>query len=107
MPSLDFDLEEAQFRTFYAEQSAALETACASFTGMVAAVVTQSGRAEIAKVEGRVKDVDECIRKFVRKYRPALEEGNTTSPTWLACGWSASTRTSWRKSRRSCANTLR
>ncbi|ODS66415.1 MAG: (p)ppGpp synthetase [Acidovorax sp. SCN 65-108] len=77
MPSLDFDLEESHFRTFYAEQSAALETACAAFTAMVAAVVTQSGGVEIAKVEGRVKDVDECIRKFVRKYRPALEENNT------------------------------
>ena len=77
MPSLDFDLEESHFRAFYAEQSAALETACAAFTAMVAAVVTQSGGVEIAKVEGRVKDVDECIRKFVRKYRPALEENNT------------------------------
>lgn len=77
MPSLDFDLEETHFRAFYAEQSAALEAACAAFTGMVAAVVTQAGGVEIAKVEGRVKDVDECIRKFVRKYRPALEENNT------------------------------
>ena len=77
MASLDFDQEESHFRAFYAEQSAALETACAAFTAMVAAVVTQSGGVEIAKVEGRVKDVDECIRKFVRKYRPALEENNT------------------------------
>ena len=77
MPSLDFDLEEARFRAFYAEQSTALETACGAFTGMVAAVVTQAGGVEVAKVEGRVKDVEECIRKFVRKYRPALEESNT------------------------------
>ena len=77
MPSLDFDLEEARFRAFYAEQSTALETACDAFTDMVAAVVTQAGGVEVAKVEGRVKDVEECIRKFVRKYRPALEESNT------------------------------
>ena len=29
------------------------------------------------QVEGRVKDVEECIRKFRRKYRAALEERNT------------------------------
>jgi len=77
MPSLDFDLEESSFRAFYAEQFAALETACVAFTGLVATVVAQAGGVEIAKVEGRVKDADECIRKFVRKYRPALEENNT------------------------------
>ncbi|MBV7426649.1 MULTISPECIES: GTP pyrophosphokinase family protein [unclassified Acidovorax] len=77
MPSLDFDLEESHFRAFYAQQSAALEAACAALTGMVAAVVTRAGGVDIAKVEGRVKEVDECIRKFVRKYRPSLEEGNT------------------------------
>lgn len=77
MPSLDFDLEESQFRAFYAGQSAALEAACAALTGLVASVVTHAGSVEVAKVEGRVKDAEECIRKFVRKYRPALEENNT------------------------------
>lgn len=77
MASLDFDLEESRFRAFYAEQLAALEGACAAFTALVAAVVNQAGEVEVAKVEGRVKDVDECVRKFVRKYRPQLEESNT------------------------------
>jgi len=77
MPSLDFDLEESQFRTFYAQQLSLLEDACAAYTAMVAEVVTDAGGVEVAKVEGRVKDADECIRKFVRKYRPALEERNT------------------------------
>ena len=77
MPSLDFDLEESQFRTHYAQQLPALEEACAALTAMVAAVVTRTAGVDIAKVEGRVKEADECIRKFVRKYRPALEENNT------------------------------
>lgn len=77
MPSLDFDQEEAAFRTFYAQESAVLEDACAALTALVAATVAQAGGVDIAKVEGRVKDVDECIRKFVRKYRPTLEESNT------------------------------
>ncbi len=77
MPSLDFDLEASHFRAFYAQQATALEAACAAITGLVAAAVAQAGGIDIAKVEGRVKDADECIRKFVRKYRPALEESNT------------------------------
>lgn len=77
MPSLDFDREESLFRAFYAQQCAALKDACEALTGMVAEVVEHAGGVDIAKVEGRVKDADECIRKFVRKYRPALEESNT------------------------------
>ena len=78
MASLDFDLEESQFRSWYAAQAVALEDACAALTARVAAVVTQAGGVDTTKVEGRVKDVDECVRKFVRKYRPALEESNTS-----------------------------
>ncbi len=77
MPSLDFDFEESQFRRFYAEQHAALDQACRQLTRVVGKVVAQTGGVDIAKTEGRVKDVDECIRKFVRKYRPVLEEQNT------------------------------
>ena len=77
MASLDFDLEESQFRSWYAAQAVALEDACAALTARVAAVVTQAGGVDTTKVEGRVKDVDECVRKFVRKYRPVLEESNT------------------------------
>lgn len=77
MPSLDFDREESLFRAFYLEQHATLKDACDALTGLVTAVVVQAGGVDIAKVEGRVKDPDECVRKFVRKYRPALEESNT------------------------------
>jgi ppGpp synthetase/RelA/SpoT-type nucleotidyltranferase len=77
MPSLDFDLEEALFRSAYAQQLPVLEDACAALTGMVAAVVARAGGVDIAKVEGRVKEAEECIRKFIRKYRPTLEESNT------------------------------
>lgn len=77
MASLDFDLEASQFRALYGQQAATMEAACAAITGMVASAVTRAGGVDIAKVEGRVKDADECLRKFVRKYRPALEESNT------------------------------
>jgi putative GTP pyrophosphokinase len=77
MPSLDFDREESLFRASYAQHGAALGAACEALTGLVNSVVTQAGGVDVAKVEGRVKDADECVRKFVRKYRPALEEANT------------------------------
>lgn len=77
MASLDFDLEESLFRTFYAHNATALQGACTALTAMVSDIVTQAGQVDIAKVEGRVKNADECIQKFVRKYRPALEESNT------------------------------
>lgn len=77
MASLDFDLEESLFRAFYARNAIALKGACAALTSLVSVIVTQAGQVDIAKVEGRVKNADECIRKFVRKYRPALEESNT------------------------------
>ena len=67
MPSLDFDREESLFRAFYAQQCSALVVACEALTSMVSAEVAQAGGVDIAKVEGRVKDADECIRKFVRK----------------------------------------
>lgn len=77
MASLDFDLEESRFRAYCAQQAAALHAACAAYQALVADVVARAGGVEVAKVESRVKDVDESIRKFVRKYRPALEESNT------------------------------
>lgn len=65
------------FAPFYAQQCAALNDACEALADMVTEVLAQAGGVDVAKVEGRVKDADECIRKFVRKYRPALEESNT------------------------------
>ena len=77
MPSLDFDLEEARFQAFYDQQLPELERACATFVAMLSAIVKQARFIEASKVEGRVKDRDECIRKFSRKYRPALEASGT------------------------------
>lgn len=77
MPSLDFDLEEAQFQAFYDQQLPRLEQACATFVDLLSAIVERARFIEASKVEGRVKDRDECIRKFSRKYRPALEASGT------------------------------
>ena len=77
MPSLDFELEKSQFRTYYEENALLLEDAHSSFVALLTALVTHSGSIQVAKVYGRVKDKEECIRKFSRKYRVALEESKT------------------------------
>jgi len=76
-PSLDFDHEEARFQAFYDQQLPLLEQACAAFVALLSAIVERARFVEASKVEGRVKDRDECIRKFSRKYRPALEASGT------------------------------
>jgi putative GTP pyrophosphokinase len=76
MTSLDFELEKTTFREFYDQNIAVLEAAQKSFIALVNALVTHSGTIEVSKIEGRVKDREECIRKFSRKYQPSLEERN-------------------------------
>ena len=76
MASLDFESEKAAFRAFYEQNLLLLETAQKSFMALVNALVMHPGTVAVSKIEGRVKDKEECIRKFVRKYQPALEERN-------------------------------
>ena len=77
MTTLDFDLEAARFHALYQQDLPILEQALASFVAQLYALGAELPGLEIAKVEGRIKDADECVRKFSRKYRPALEETNT------------------------------
>ncbi|SDL98536.1 ppGpp synthetase catalytic domain-containing protein (RelA/SpoT-type nucleotidyltranferase) [Oryzisolibacter propanilivorax] len=69
--------EEAAFHAFYQREHAALEQACALHVAHLQELLAQAPGLEVAKVEGRVKDRDECLRKFARKYRAALEEAGT------------------------------
>lgn len=77
MPSLDFEFEKAEFRSYYERNFALFEDARASFIALLAALVSHSGGIEVAKVEGRIKNKEDSIRKFERKYLPALEENKT------------------------------
>ncbi|MFT3815198.1 MAG: (p)ppGpp synthetase [Acidovorax sp.] len=77
MASLDFDHEEAQFHAFYDQHLPLLERACARYVALLTEIVARARFIEASKVEGRVKDRDECVRKFSRKYRPALEASGT------------------------------
>jgi len=73
MASLDFDVEKHSFREFYSDNLGLLEGANNSFCTLIEALLTHSGGISISKIEGRVKDKEECIRKFNLKYRKALE----------------------------------
>lgn len=73
MASLDFDFEKSTFREFYDLNHLLLEDAKNSFITLLHALVSHAGSIQISKVEGRVKDKEECVRKFNEKYRTDLE----------------------------------
>lgn len=77
MASLDFDLEASCFHAYHTHHLPILKQAVASLMARLRELVATVPGLDIAKVEGRIKDADECVRKFSRKYRPALEESNT------------------------------
>lgn len=77
MTSIDFDTEKSAFREFYETNRNLLEDAKDSFITLTNALTRHSGNIPIAKIEGRVKDKEECIRKFNRKYRTQLESSST------------------------------
>lgn len=82
MSSIDFDLEEARFRALYAQNLPLLENALASLLGLLNTNVAVLANVDVTKIEGRIKDVNECVHKFVRKYRMVLEESNTPYEIW-------------------------
>lgn len=77
MPSLDFDQEKQEFRDFYSENFNLLEDAKLSFCALINALVSHGGNIALSKIDGRVKDKEECIRKFNLKYRKSLETEST------------------------------
>ena len=76
MASLHFEQEEQLFTAFYAAQSSRLSTICLGLQKQIGELLSRGNGIAGVKVEGRVKDQDECLRKFTSKYRYALEEAN-------------------------------
>ncbi|AXY22410.1 GTP pyrophosphokinase YwaC [Komagataeibacter saccharivorans] len=76
MASLDFDVEKAAFRTYYDETAALMEVAKSSFITLLRSLLS-GGEYAAATVTGRLKNREECIRKFNRKYREELEKSRT------------------------------
>ncbi len=73
MASLNFELERRQFREYYDSHRQTFEEAKNAFISLINTLIRQSDVGEVTKVEGRIKDRAECIRKFHRKYQSKLE----------------------------------
>ena len=76
MASLDFEKEKSQFKEFYSTNQTQLESAKNSFCSLIKALL-ENADIHFTKIEGRVKDKEECIKKFQRKYQTKLESNQT------------------------------
>lgn len=75
MASKDFELEKNTFKDFYDLNKTLHEHAKDSFLNIVTAFIKNKDFL-ISNIHGRVKDREECISKFSRKYQTRLEEEN-------------------------------
>jgi len=69
----DYDREKGIFREFYSDNIKLLEGAVDSYKALISSLLTYDEEIHVSKVEGRIKDKEECIRKFNLKYRKSLE----------------------------------
>lgn len=76
MASLHYEQEEKLFTAFYTSQFSSLTTLCQGLQKQIGELLARGNGIAGVKIEGRVKDHDECLRKFTSKYRYALEEAN-------------------------------
>ena len=77
MPSLDFEKEKNDFRDYYSSNIKLLEGATDSFKTLISTLINFSEDIPISRIESRLKDKEECIRKFNVKYRKKLESSST------------------------------
>jgi len=75
MPTLDFERERARFLGFHAEHEPQWRAEAAAYASQLQRIL--SSAVPGCKLEWRVKDAKESLRKFSRKYRAALEESGT------------------------------
>lgn len=76
MPSLDFEIEKQIFRDYFNDNIELLHNAESSFSTLVKSLIATSQELSSSVVTSRVKDREECIKKFSRKYQSKLEEEN-------------------------------
>jgi|SRR4028118_1022943 Uncharacterized protein conserved in bacteria len=77
MASLDFEKEAQLFREFYADNIRLLTAAEEAFRTLVVSLL-RSASVEEPTVLSRIKDREEAIRKFQRKYQAKLEKNKET-----------------------------
>ncbi len=76
MASLDFDTEKRAFRAYYQDNAALFEQGKEAFLTLLRSLFGGAGR-NAASYSGRIKDCEESIKKFTRKYQSALEKSAT------------------------------
>ena len=74
MPSLDFDEEKNRFREYHNDSHDLLERAKDSFISIIKSILADE--LDSPQVIGRIKDREESISKFARKYQADLESEN-------------------------------
>lgn len=73
MASLDFHKEKQLFRKYYDSNRSRLEEVKESYIQEIRRLLAASDAGEVTKIEGRIKEREECIKKFHRKYQGKLE----------------------------------
>jgi putative GTP pyrophosphokinase len=73
LASLDFEKEKDSFRKFYDSNGKLFENARKAYIRIISSSLKGTDIGEVTKIEGRIKDKEECIKKFHRKYQSKLE----------------------------------
>ena len=73
MASLDFEQEKRVFSKYYDSNRKQFSDARNAYIRIIGSLLKRSDVGEVTKIEGRVKDKEECIKKFHRKYQSTLE----------------------------------
>jgi putative GTP pyrophosphokinase len=73
MASLDFEQEKIAFGKYYESNRKHFNDATNAYIRIIGSLIKQSDVGEVTKIEGRVKEKEECIKKFHRKYQGKLE----------------------------------
>lgn len=73
MASLDFEKEKNAFQEFYDSNWKRFESARKAYIRIIGSLLRNADVGEVTKIEGRVKNKEESIKKFQRKYQIKLE----------------------------------
>ncbi len=72
MASLDFRAERLNFNQYYDDNIHNIENAKNTFLSIISSILSDEGF-EVHSIVGRVKNKDECIKKFTYKYKTACD----------------------------------
>ena len=77
MSSLNFEEEKKNFREYYNDNLKLFQNAELAIKGLLSALLNQDETISTPIISSRIKDREECIRKFSSKYQSKLETEKT------------------------------